>query len=130
MVKRGNFTGMVIVSLFIISLLISGCERASSIPPPESALAVVQNVREGYNAEDVDLFCNDFSDIMFTKGFTRRAYLDVIQGLRKKFGAWESEVYLGEEKGAYIWRVKFETGRAKLVLVFNDSWQVIGLWFR
>lgn len=48
----------------------------------------------------MDRFCSDFSDIMFTKDFTKRAYLGVIQGFKKRHGRWESEVYRGEDKGA------------------------------
>jgi hypothetical protein len=87
-------------------------------------------VREGFNQEDIDRFCKDFSAIMFTEGFTKKAYLDVIQGLKQRYGTWESEVYRGEDKGAHIWRVQFSRGKAKLVLVLNNNGQVIGLWFR
>lgn len=121
---------VIVLFHLIIFLMLSVCDKSSKIPPPDSIILVLNNVREGYNKEDVDLFCIDFSDIMFTKGFTKKAYLDVIQGLKKKLGEWESEIYLGIDKGAYTWRVKFKNGKAKLVLVLNNDQQVIGLWFR
>jgi hypothetical protein len=120
----------IVILLCSCFLIISGCERPAKTPPSDSVLLVLENVREGFNQEDVDRFCKDFSAIMFTKGFTKKAYLDVIQGLKQRYGAWESEVYRGEDKGAHIWRVQFSRGKAKLVLVLNNDGQVIGLWFR
>lgn len=131
MMNKWRISNKIIIFFhLIIFLMLSMCDKPSKIPPPDTVILVLNNVREGYNKEDVDRFCNDFSDIMFTKGFTKKAYLDVIQGLKKRLGEWESEIYLGIDKGAYTWRVKFKNGTAKLVLVLNNDWQVIGLWFR
>lgn len=126
-----GFSQKVIVILFFsVLLLLLGCEKPAEEPPPEGVLDVLGNVRAGYNDEDEELFCGDFSDIMFTDGFTKKAYLDVIQGLKNKLGLWESEIYLGEKDAVYSWRVTFEKGNTKLVMVLNDSGGVTGLWFR
>jgi hypothetical protein len=62
-----------IVSLFLtVFLIISGCERFAKTPPPDSVLLVLKNVREGYNQEDVDRFCKNFSAIMFTEVLPKR----------------------------------------------------------
>lgn len=111
-------------------LLIASCERASRTPPPEDALRVMQGIKAGYNAEDSELFCADFSDIMFTKGFTKGAYLDVIQSVKSKYGNWDSETYLGFFRGEHVWRVKLEKGTLKLILILNRQNKVTGLWFR
>jgi hypothetical protein len=129
--KKGRIAGGAILVLFVVMLLVmAGCEKASSVPPPANVASVLKNVRDGYNAEDADLFTGDFSDIMFTQGFTKQAYLDVIQGLKMKHGSWDSETYLGVEKGVHTWRVKFDEGNAKFVLVLNNDGKVTGLWFR
>ena len=131
MPEKGNISKNMIMLLFLIILLMfSGCERSLRVSPPDNALSVLNNVREGYNREDADKFCKDFSDIMFTNGFTKKAYLDVVESLKKKFGDWEQEVYLGEDKGVYRWQVKFSKGKSKLVLVLNNDSRVTGLWFR
>jgi hypothetical protein len=119
-----------LVLFLTVLLLLFGCEKPAKEPPPQSVLDVLDNVRTGYNNEDSEIFCKDFSDIMFTKGFTKKAYLDVIQGLKNKLGLWESEIYLGEKDGVYSWRLTFEKGKTKLVLVLNDEGGVTGLWFR
>ena len=128
--KRRIPVGVIVVLPVVMLLTLTSCERASSVPPPANAAGVLKNVRDGYNKEDADLFCGDFSDIMFTKGFTKQAYLDVIQGLKMKYGTWDSEMYLGEEIGVHTWRVKFNEGDAKFVLVLNKEGKVTGLWFR
>lgn len=132
MVKKQRITNNVLVSLFLlVFLIVSGCGESQKTLPPDNVLIVLNNVKVGYNKEEIDIFCNDFSDIMFTKGFTKRAYLDVIQSLKNKLGEWESEKYLGvNNKDTYTWRVKFKNGKTKLVLVLNDNRKVIGLWFR
>jgi len=131
MIKRYRILNSTVVLLpLVIFLTLSGCERPSKVPPSESALIVLESVKEGYNKQDADIFCKDFSDIMFTKGFTKKAYLDLIQGLKNQFGEWKSEIYLGEDRGVYKWRVKFKDGKSKLVLVFNNDQKIIGLWFR
>ena len=111
-------------------LVVASCERASEKPPPEQALRVMSGIRAGYNAEDSELFCADFADIMFTQGFTKDAYLDVIQELKRKYGGWEGETYLGEVRGEYAWRLTMEKGSLKLILILNRQGKVTGLWFR
>lgn len=131
MVIRKEHSIQVMVALFLSFLLfLLGCEKPAEEPPPNNVLEVLDNVRAGYNNEDPELFCKDFSDIMFTDGFTKKAYLDVIQGLKNKLGLWESEIYLGEKDAVHSWRVTFEKGNTKLVLVLNDRGGVTGLWFR
>lgn len=126
--KRLGRALLAVAVMLVFSL--SACDKLSAQPPPESANTVMLSVKDGYNNEDMDKFCGDFSDIMFTQGFTRQAYLDVVQGLKKKFGTWQSERYLGMKDGAYLWRLQFAEGRAKLVLVQNNTGRVTGLWFR
>ncbi len=121
---------VIAVSLSIACLMLSGCGRPSKTTPPNSVLSALKNVREGYDKEDMDLFCKDFSDIMFTQGFTKQAYLDVVQGLKRKLGEWKSEAYLGEDNGVHTWRAEFTNGKAELVLVLNNDSRVTGLWFR
>ena len=112
-------------------LMCAACEKPSKVPPPADVASVLKNLRDGCENRDPDVFCKDFSDIMFTQGFTKDAYMDVIKSLEQQKGKWVSEVYLGEDKeGVHVWRMKFDNGSAKLVLVFNDRWQVTGLWFR
>ncbi|NLG27118.1 MAG: hypothetical protein GX557_04365 [Chloroflexi bacterium] len=99
-------------------------------PPPDEALAVLGNVRSGYNAEDMALFCADFDDVMFDAGHTPETYLQTTQQLKAQLGAWESDEYLGAEDNEYTWRVTFAKSKAKLLLVLNEDRRVIGLWFR
>ncbi len=129
---RKSGTAWVVGLGVVLSLgaVLAGCARPSATPAPEDALRVLANVREGYNASDAESFCQDFAPIMFTRGFTKAAYLDVVKGLQRKLGQWVSEVYLGEKDGVYTWRASFEKGRAKVVLVLDDEWKVTGLWFR
>jgi hypothetical protein len=99
MVNKGRIVKYIIVLLpFIILLITSGCERPAKTPPPNSVFPVLENVREGYNLEDADRFCKNFSAIMFTEGFTKKAYLDVIQGLKQRHGGWESEVGISRRR--------------------------------
>ncbi len=114
----------------VLAILIPSCERASKTPPPEDVLRVMNNIKAAFNAEDTDAFTADFAAIMFTQGFTKDAYLDVIQQLKRKYGHWETETYLGEVTGEYAWRLKMEKGSLKLILVLNEEHKVIGLWFR
>jgi len=118
------------VALAATAVMVAGCERPSDTPPPGHARAAMEKVKQGYASEDMEVFCAGFADIMFTSGFTKQAYLDVVHGLKKKLGAWQSEAYLGEKKGTFTWRVTFSDGSAKLVLVLDDDAHVIGLWFR
>lgn len=90
----------------------------------------MEGIKAGYNAEDKQKFCADFADIMFTKGFTEDAYLDVVRELKHKYGDWKSETYLGLDERAHEWRVQMEKGKLKLILVLNEESKVTGLWFR
>ena len=85
MIKRNLNNIIVLIPTFVL-LILSGCRIRPKTPPPDIVLTVLNNVREGYNKEDMDQFCNDFSDIMYTKGFTKNVYLDITQDLKKKLG--------------------------------------------
>jgi len=113
-----------------LTVAVVACEQAPKEPPPESAARVMEDIKAGYNAEDKEKFCADFADIMFTKGFTEDAYLDVIRELKHKYGDWKSETYLGLDERAHEWRVQMEKGKLKLILVLNEESKVTGLWFR
>ncbi len=129
MIKR-NLNNIIVLIPLIVLLILSGCRIRPKTPPLDRVLTILNNVREGYNKEDMDQFCNDFSDIMYTRGFTKNVYLDITQDLKKKLGEWESEIYHGEENGVYTWQVKFQKGKTKLILVLDNNLQVTGLWFR
>jgi hypothetical protein len=127
--RRGN----VLIGFFVLICLMvacAGCQKPSETPPPGYVLNIMERIKDGYNNEDVDLFTGDFADIMFTKGFTREAWRDMIRKVKQKLGAWQSEVYLGNEGDVYTWRGTFEKGRVKCVIVLNEENQVTGLWFR
>lgn len=115
---------------FITALAFASCDRPSKTPPPESAVRVMEGIKAAYNAENKQRFCADFADIMFTKGFTEDAYLDVIRELKHKYGDWNSETYLGLDERAHEWRVQMEKGKLKLILILNEESKVTGLWFR
>jgi len=121
---------LAVLALFLLVAFLPACDRASKTPPPEDVLRVMSNIKAAFNAEDIDKFTADFGAIMFTQGFTKDAYLDVIQQLKRKYGNWESETYLGETSGEYAWRLKMEKGSLKLILVLSKEHRVIGLWFR
>ena len=106
-----------------------GCAKEVE-PPSDEALAVLTNVRAGYNAEDMALFCADFADIMFGSGYTPDTYLQTTQQLKAQLGAWKSEQFLGIKDNEYTWRVTFDKAKVKLLLVLDEDWRVIGLWFR
>lgn len=113
-----------------LSVLLPACERPSKTPPPEEALRVMQGIKTGYNSRDVEKLCADFGDIMFTQGFTKEAYGEIIDTLQQQLGKWESEAYLGVKDGVHTWRGKFEKGTAKVVIVLSSKGKVTGLWFR
>lgn len=121
---------MLSVCVVISLLLLLGCEKPSSSPPPENVLTIMQHIKEGYNNEDVDLLTSDFADIMFTKGFTKEAWRDTMKKIKQKLGGWKSEEYLGEKENVYTWRGTFEKGKVKCVIVLNEDGRVSGLWFR
>ncbi len=126
------------IALMLSTMLLAalpGCERPSPAPPPQAAAEIMSSIKQGFNAGDTVAFCRDFSEIMFTGGFTRAKYLEVSRTLQAALGAWESEVYLGQEQkegglAVHSWRAKFQRGRLKLVLVLNPEGKVAGLWFR
>ncbi len=114
---------------------VTGCERPSATPPPANAQAVMDHVKQGYNNEDMAALCGDFDGIMFGNGFTRDRYLAVCRQIKQSMGTWQSEIYLGQHgsgkgKTVYTWRMAFQKGNLKLVLVLNDQDKVTGLWFR
>jgi hypothetical protein len=115
--------------LLLIAGAALGCAKEVE-PAPAEALAVLGNVRSGYNAEDMALFCADFDDVMFGSGYTPDTYLQTTQQLKAQLGAWKSEEYLGAKDNEYSWRVTFDKSKAKLLLVLNEDWRVVGLWFR
>jgi len=119
-----------VLTAFVGILIAASCDRQSKTPPPDDALRVMSGIKAGYNAEDKEGFCADFADIMFTKGFTKNAYLDVIRQLKQKYGGWESETYLGFFRGEHTWKVTMEKGSLKLILILNEESKVTGLWFR
>jgi predicted small lipoprotein YifL len=114
--------------LLIAVLALAGC--GPKAPPPDEVLPVLEHVRAGYNAEDMELFCADFGEVMFSGGFTRETYLQTVQQVKAQLGAWQSEAYLGAQDNEYTWRVTFAQAKAKLLLVMDADWRVIGLWFR
>ncbi|TET21220.1 MAG: hypothetical protein E3J78_04130 [Candidatus Cloacimonadota bacterium] len=116
--------------MLFFTIAVINCERQPVAPPPEAVLLVLDTIRSGYNEQDAELFYKDFSAIMFTKGFTKDAWFDVIKELKQKLGEWKAQKYLGEEKGAYTWRVQFDKGKTKCVIVLNEEFRVTGLWFR
>ncbi len=111
-------------------ITIIACQRAPKEPPPARAVQVMQDIKAAYNAGDVEAFTADFGDIMFTQGFTKGAYHDVMDGLMQRCGKWESEAYTGFKDGANIWRAKFEKTSLNVVIVLNSDGQVTGLWFK
>ena len=126
-----------IVTLLSVALLaaLAGCEKPSPIPPPEAAAETMRSVKQGFNDGDTVAFCRDFSEAMFAGGFTKGKYLEVNRSLKSALGAWQSETYLGQEPSkqqgvVHRWRVKFDRGSLKLVLVLNPEGKVTGLWFR
>ena len=124
---KGILSGFMVLLFAIVAI---NCERQPVAPPPEAVLLVLDTIRSGYNKQDAELFCKDFSAIMFTKGFTKNAWLDVIKELKKKLGEWKAEKYLGQENEVYTWRVQFDKGKTKCVIVLNEEFRVTGLWFR
>jgi hypothetical protein len=118
------------VMLLNLIMMGTGCQQRAKTPPPDYVLTIMGGIKDGYNSEDVDLFTADFSDIMFTKGFTREAWRDTMKKVKQKLGAWQSEVYLGNEGDVYTWRGAFEKGKVKCVIVLNEDNKVTGLWFR
>lgn len=115
--------------------LASGCQKPSSAPPPPEAARAMASIRDGYNREDTTAFCRDFHGIMFSGGFTTQRYLEVNRMLKGRLGEWLSEAYLGqkpqgEEMTVHQWRVRFQKGGMKLVLVLDREAKVTGLWFR
>ena len=119
-----------LLAVSILAAAIFACERASKEPPPENVARVMESIKTAYNTEDKEKFCSDFADIMFTGGFTKDAYLDVIREIKRKRGDWKSETYLGLDDRAHVWRVQAEKGRLKLILIVNEDSRVTGLWFR
>lgn len=112
-----------------------GCERPSPTPPSEDAARSMFSIKDGFNREDTSAFCRDFHGIMFSGGFTTQRYLEVNKMLRGGLGDWISEAYLGQkphgqDMTVHEWRVKFQKGGMKLVLVLDRDGKVTGLWFR
>lgn len=115
--------------------LASGCQRPSSTPPPPEAAGAMASIKDGYNREDTTAFCRDFHGVMFSGGFTTQRYLEVNRMLKGKLGEWLSETYLGQkphgqDMKVHQWRVRFQKGGMKLVLVLDREAKVTGLWFR
>ncbi len=116
-------------------LMAIGCQRPSSVPPPPEAAWAMASIKQGYNAEDTAALCRDFHGIMFSGGFTTQRYLEVNRMLKDRLGEWRSEAYLGhkpygQEMTVHQWRVDFQRGRMRLVLVLDREAKVTGLWFR
>lgn len=128
---RRDWTATAVGAIALLAMAAAaGCARPSATPAPEAAQTVLGHVRDGYASQKADTLCQDFAAIMFTKGFTKQAYLNVIQRLHQQLGAWVSETYMGEKTDVYTWRVKFEKGAANLVIVLSPEGKVTGLWFR
>ena len=115
--------------VLLLSVGVAGCEKASDTPPPEAAQAAFDHVREGYTKEDAVLLTQDFAAIMFT-GRAAESYLEVVSGLKERFGEWGEAVYLGAEDNQYTWRVSFDEAKLKVLIVLDEDERVSGLWFR
>jgi hypothetical protein len=105
-------------------------EQMSTELAPPDAQAAMENIKAGYNEMDADKLTADFGAIMFTQGFTKEAYAEVVDNLHQKLGLWESEEFVSEDSGAYTWRGKFEKGSAQVVIVLTTEGKVTGLWFK
>jgi hypothetical protein len=105
-------------------------EPVSTETAPADAQAAMENIKAGYNEMDADKLTADFGAIMFTQGFTKEAYAEVVDNLHQKLGLWESEEFVSEDSGAYTWRGKFEKGSAQVVIVLTTEGKVTGLWFK
>jgi hypothetical protein len=121
---------VVLFATFALAAALIACKQTPQEPPSDRVVQVMEGIKAAYNADDVEAFTADFGDIMFTQGFTKGAYHDVMDGLMQRCGTWESENYAGYRDGAYIWRAKFEKTSLNVVLVLNSDGQVTGLWFR
>ena len=122
---------IVVLTCLLLALAAAGCggEEASDEPPPPAAQAAFDHVRAGYGSEDAAVFTQDFAEIMFTDR-TAEDYLDVVSQLKTALGAWGDEAtYLGAEDGAHSWRVRFEKGTPRVVIVLDEEEKVSGLWF-
>ncbi len=107
------------------------CANVSKEPPPAEVVKIYHNVETGFITEDVDIFCQDFADIMFNDEYTKSKYLSVIKDLKSQLGDLENSTYFGKQKdNIYIWQLTFSEGKLKLVLVINKENKISGLWFR
>ncbi|NLD41937.1 MAG: hypothetical protein GX657_00435 [Chloroflexi bacterium] len=116
-------------AMLLLAVGLAGCEKASDTPPPEAAQAAFDHVREGYTQEDAALFTQDFAEVMFA-GHDAEWYLGVVRDLKERFGAWGEAVYLGAQDSQYTWRVSFDKGKLKVLIVLDEDERVSGLWFR
>lgn len=123
-------SGFLVCCLLCVVMIFGGCDKPAATPPPTEVLEIMQRIKNGYNSEDVELLTSDFSEIMFTKGFTIEEWRSTMKKIKKKLGDWQSEVYLGVEDNVYTWRATFEKGKVKCVIVLNENNKVSGLWFR
>lgn len=105
-------------------------ETAATKTVPPDAQAAMENIKAGYNEMDTDKLTRDFGAIMFTQGFTKEAYAEVMDNLHQKLGNWVSEEFVSGKDGAYTWRGKFEKGSAQVVIVLTTEGKVTGLWFK
>ncbi len=117
-------------AVLVLAVGPAGCAaQPSDTPPPEAAQLAYDHIREGYTSENVAVLTQDFAEIMFT-GQTAESYGKVIAQLKEQLGEWGEGVYYGAKDNEHTWRVSFDKGSAKVLIVLDEEGRVSGLWFR
>ena len=112
-----------------LTLLLTLCFAGCAGEPPAGSDVVLTNLRVGFNDEDVDQYCENFSEAVFGMGHTKGDYLGEIREYKRELGEWLTEKYKGNKENNYSWRVRFQYGELDLKLVFDDKMQIAGIYW-
>ncbi len=116
---------LVVLPMLLGLVLLAGCTKTM----PEEYHMIIANLKEGFNDEDIDLFCADFMEMMYTSK-SGMDYLQMIRANRKEHGMWKTEKYKGKIGEEHIWKIKCIKGSQTLALVINHENEIISLSFR
>ena len=117
---------LMVVLTVAVSMVISGCESGRA---PEKVLVLLDDVKNGYINEDMNLFLQNFAPDKRT-AYHENKYLQVILKLKDTKGAWISEKYKGNRGNEYRWKITFAEGKTRLVLKVNAENQLVDAWFQ
>lgn len=115
---------MMVAALFSI-LVLAGCAGE----PPAGSEKIIENLRTGFNDEDADQYCENFSETIFGMGHTKGEYLGQIREFKREYGTWLTEKYKGGKDNIHKWRVDFKFGKMDLKLVLSSDMQVNDIYW-